>query len=240
MLKIAVCDDERSFTELIEKEVKMRMGNKFEEIEIFICHSGNELLEISKQAILDVVFLDISMPDMDGFETAKKLLSATKNLNLIFVSNNEHLVFSSYQYRPLWFVPKKQLNFLDMAIDKIIEKIENDKLVNSNIPLVLEKKVVELDVNNVTYFKTDDHYIKIFYRNEKSSELYRDKLVNIEKQIKNNFFVRTHNRYIVNCRMISYIENTECVLHNSVKIPISRVNLATVKEEFHKYMRSIR
>ena len=59
-------------------------------------------------------------------------------------------------------------------------------------------------------------------------------------QLEGLWFVRTHNRYLVNIRQIHFISNNTVILSNKEEIPISRAQLDIVKDKFQDYLRSIR
>lgn len=71
MLSIAICDDEKSVSEKIEKMAKDFFRKKNIDISVVKYSSGEELLGSSQG--MDILFLDIQMEDMDGMETAREL-----------------------------------------------------------------------------------------------------------------------------------------------------------------------
>lgn len=211
-----------------------------EECSIFACRRGSELLALCEKEIIDAVFLDIAMPGFNGFETAKHLSEIRKNMIIVFVSSLEGCVYSSYEYSPFWFVRKSDMKLLKKVSQKVIEKVVSERKETVALPVKAGKRIVEVDFGKTAYFKTDDHYVKIMYKNKEFSQSYRDKLDNIEAQLKEYRFVRCHNRFLVNVRMISYIENSSCTLINGEQLPVSRSKLTETKEAFQNYLRSIR
>ena len=240
-MKIAICDDEKKYIDEISdyiSKIAFRRGRKHR---VFTCENGYKLVELCKKENLDAIFLDIAMPGFDGFETAKQLLEIRKNIIIIFVSSQEGKVFNSYEYQPFWFVPKSNMQILDIVIDKMIDKINNYEAENTLITINVEhKKVIEVNLKEISYFKTNDHYLQVVYRNGNISESYRYKLDLVEKQLLSRYFVRVHNRYLVNCRAISYIEKASCILSDGEENPISRAKMPQTKEIFQNYLRSIR
>lgn len=241
MLDIAICDDEQIFISKISEYIISATNNQGIKCRIHNCQRGTELIKLCEEKNIDAVFLDIAMPGINGFETAEQLLKIRSNLILIFVSSKETMVFSSYEYKPFWFVPKSQISMMEIVVNKLIQKIESETKEYPIIAINVEdNRVVEIDIREIAYFKTDDHYIRIVMKSGKKSDSYRYKLDAIEKQLEDKWFVRVHSRYLVNCRMISLIERNSCILVNKEQIPISRTNMASVKEIFQKYLRSRR
>ncbi|MBQ8003415.1 MAG: response regulator transcription factor, partial [Clostridia bacterium] len=238
MLDIAICDDEQIFISKISEYIISATKNQGIKYRIHNCQRGTELIKLCEEKNIDAVFLDIAMPGINGFETAEQLLKIRSNLILIFVSSKETMVFSSYEYKPFWFVPKSQMSMMEIVVNKLIKKIELEAKEYPIIAINVEdNRVVEIDIREIAYFKTDDHYIRMAMKRGKKSDSYRYKLDAIEQQLEDKWFVRIHSRYLVNCRMISTIDKNTCVLVNGEHIPISRVNMASAKSIFQKYLR---
>ena len=92
----------------------------------------------------------------------------------------------------------------------------------------------------IKYFKTEGHYINYFCNDGYKSESFRCPKCEVEMQLEGLWFVRTHNRYLVNIRQIHSISNNTVILSNKEEIPISRAQLDIVKDKFQDYLRSIR
>lgn len=239
-LKIAVCDDEEIFIEQISAYISDAAKKHNAECSFVFCNSGNELIKICKTQRIDAIFLDIAMPGFNGFETAEQLLKIRSSIVLVFVSNKESMVFSSYEYKPFWFVPKSKMELLEIASDRVVKKLKTDRLESDIITIKIENRIMEINLEKIMYFKTEDHYIRMIYKDGKVSDSYREKLDNIEVQLNEHAFVRCHNRCLVNCRKISCIENSLCVMLNNEKIPVSRNKLTNTKEAFQAYLRRTR
>lgn len=240
-MKIAICDDEKLYIDTISSYLNKISKEHNKKCDIITCQRGDVLVELCGKEVLDAVFLDISMPGINGFETAEKLIKIRKNLVVVFVSSKESMVFSSYEYRPFWFVPKSQITMLEIVINKMIEKLETESAEDTLITINIENnKVIEINLKELAYFKTDDHYIQLVMKDKSTSISYRNKIDNIEEQLSKYWFARIHNRYLVNCRLISGIENNYCKLINCEQIPISRAKMAQTREMFQNYLRSIR
>lgn len=239
-MNIAICDDEQTCIDEISERLRCVADSMEEKCTIISCDSGEKLIDLCKSNAIDAVFLDIAMPDVNGFKTAERLMEIQKNLILVFVSNNDNMVYLSYEYRPFWFVPKSQIDMLDMVFKKIIRKIRFDKKCNDNVHILTGKAEFVVDVLNTAYFVTDDHYVQMVMINKQKSESYRCRLKDIESRLSESWFVRSHNRYLVNYRMVRVIEKSTLILKNGEEIPISRSRVSDVKSGFQNYLRSIR
>lgn len=86
-MQIAICDDEVSMVQILEKKIKKLLPDAV--IDKYL--SGDELIASGSKP--DILFLDIQMPGMDGMETAKVLRQDNEDMILIFVTAAEAYVF---------------------------------------------------------------------------------------------------------------------------------------------------
>lgn len=87
-MKYLVVDDERL---ILKDEVRMLHSVLGEDNEIFAVDNSEEALEIVKRERPYVVFLDVNMPDVDGFELSKKIVHDSPESNIVFVTGyGEH------------------------------------------------------------------------------------------------------------------------------------------------------
>lgn len=239
-MRIAICDDEPLFVDELQKMLQREFARHDENCSFVTTNRGEDLVAICSTKKIDAVFLDIAMPGFDGFNAAEQIRKSQKNIMIVFVSSKETTVFDAYEYNPVWFVPKSQMQLLSRAVDKIVDKIRRKAEETSLIQLKAGNEIVEIDIRTIKYFKTDSHYINYFERNGQKSNSFRCKLSEIEDQLSELWFVRTHSRYLVNLRAARSISNNEIVLYDNEKIAISRSQMSIVKEKFQDYLRSIR
>ena len=84
---VAICDDEQNYRKVTHDEV-LRIGKAMGcHMDIREYTNGNKLLEEVKTQQIDVVLLDIDMPDLNGMEIANELMKQFTFLNIIFVTN---------------------------------------------------------------------------------------------------------------------------------------------------------
>ena len=138
-MKVAICDDEKLIVEKISSCITAVSSRYGIDVECFAFTNGYELIDFCESNEPDAIFLDIAMPEIDGFQTANKLLEFKDDVALVFVSNNEALVFSSYEYKPFWFVPKSQMHLLELVVDKIMSKINNARLCSEKFNITIGK-----------------------------------------------------------------------------------------------------
>lgn len=96
ILRVAVCDDDRAYLNQIKEEIKEYIERMPETVDMHISlfTDGCRLYEAGQQQPFDLVFLDIEMPERDGFWLAEQLGIHCPKTRLIFVSSHESWVFT--------------------------------------------------------------------------------------------------------------------------------------------------
>ena len=103
-MNIVICDDNSLFLsslmgvvrneceKIFPSSVEINIGPSFE--------NGSELIEHIRNNTVDVVLLDIDMPDMNGFEAAKYICKEHKDVKIVFMSAYDNFVYSSFEFYP--------------------------------------------------------------------------------------------------------------------------------------------
>ncbi len=155
--------------------------------EVFVANNGNEVLEIYKNNKIDVLMLDYVMPNLNGYQTAKKIREINKKIPII--------IFSAYTDK------EKLLNAIELNLIKYLEKpILHDALINvlNSVTTYLEENnLLQIRLNANTFYSSvakniikDDQEIILTKNEILFLELLLDKpnqLISKEK-IENNVF----------------------------------------------------
>lgn len=235
MLRIAVCDDNetmlRSLTDKISETYKQ--NSMTFEIRSFI--SGEIFLNSHKEHPFDVVFLDIDMPTISGFDIAEQVNNADETL-IVFVTSHDELVYSSIKFRPFRFIRK---SYLETELNEVLADVNAELLKrNAARKFMFQAKSGEVfvDLSLVEYIEIYSHWLIVHLKDNECLECYGS-LSNMEHELSNYDFVRTHKSYIVNCKYIYSIEKNQIVLDDKTVIPVSRYKVESVKQKFRSFLR---
>lgn len=234
-INIYLCDDNQIFINKIENEIQHILSGKcFYEIKSF--DNGRDLINGWNTKEADVVFLDIDMPGMTGFDVAEQLQKMNKNVTIVFITSHEDKVYQSWDFQPFWFVRKSHLEDLKKVFTRLISKLDEEKREDS-FQLIVHNKILEIKVNEAMLLHADKHYVVIKNIDGKDVQV-RCKISDIEEQLSQVHFIRIQKGMIVNCRYISKITSRDVILNNGDKIHISRDRLKDVKDAFQEFIRS--
>lgn len=237
MIRAAICDDESTMLdnlyEHISKEFKQQNANVH--IEKYI--SGKDFLSFHKSKPYDVVFLDIDMPEVSGFDIAEKINGFEPTI-IIFVTTHDELVFSSLKFRPFRFIRK---SFLGDELGEVVDdinKVISKRTAGKKLKLQTKSHDVYIEIDQIVYIEIYGHWLHVYTNDGDALDCYGI-LSDYESQLEPFDFVRTHKSYLVNCRYIRSVEKEQVVLDDKTSIPLSRRRTNAVNDKFTKYLRSM-
>lgn len=241
-MNIAVCDDNKitlnTLNEIISQELK-RNSLYYENISLF--DSGRTLLDKYYKTHFDVIFLDIRMPGLSGFDVAAKLRDISNRTFIIFITTESELVFNAFDFQPFHFIRKNPPEYLEMQLKNVIKKLSRHIKQNDTIVLELaysEKKRVR--VRDIIYISSEKNYLIYHFMN--SQIKLRGSITDASDKYLEYDFIRVHNRLLVNMKNISMIDfpNDEIKLKGGEVISIGRVYKKKLNEQYTLYLRSLR
>ena len=235
MLRIAICDDDEILLRTLTDKIRKQNHSACSPLEIKTFLLGEDFLNSQRLSPFDIVFLDIDMPEISGFDIAEQVNNSDETL-IVFVTSHDELVYSSIKFRPFRFIRKA---YLDMELPEVTTAV-NEEFIKRNAErkFIFRTKSGEafVDLNFVEYIEIYSHWLMVHIKDNDCLECYGS-LSDMERELNNYDFVRTHKSYLVNCRYIYSIEKNQLVLDDKTVIPVSRYKTESVKQKFRNYLR---
>ena len=132
MLRIAVCDDEKIYADMMSQYILKILAEKGIESTVKKFNNPKELLLSHEQKEYDILFLDIDMPEITGFDISESIRKTKSATQIIYISAKRELVYKSFDYSPFYFICKSTPSGLhaDMkhVIDKLISHIQQHRV----------------------------------------------------------------------------------------------------------------
>ena len=233
MINIAICDDNPTFSQLFYKKIKTICKTNCMVLAPFF--EGTDVIEYLKVNSIHILFLDIDMPRMNGFDLAKILCEKYPDIIIIFVSAYEDFVYSSFEYCPFRFLRKSHLNEeLETTLDKAIEKINiNDNRILFN---TVEGQLY-LKAKEILFFEGEKNYYYIYTIKNKSYKC-RGTMESVNLLMEKIYFFRIHSAYIVNLEHIESINNKGFLnMKNGKILSISKKRMVDFKNAYMQFIR---
>lgn len=242
-MKAIIIDDEKLARDLVRNFLHI-----FENIEIVAeCENGFEGIKSINEHNPDLIFLDIQMPKLNGFEMLELL---DNSHNIIFTTAYDQYALKAFEVNAVDYLlkPFSRERFAE-AVNKVIEKIgKNENSTQNSIlrqsdfiqsdekltRIVVKKgnKIVVLPIDLIKYFEAQDDYINIV--SSEGSFLKQNRMKYYEEHLP-DFFIRVHRSFIANLNEIKEISLLEkdshvVILKSGEKLPVSKSGYIKLKE----------
>jgi len=239
MMKILIIDDEPLATELVKEYLL-----DFPQFEIQgICNNGFEGLKAIQEKQPDLVFLDVQMPKLNGFELLELV---EKPPAVIFTTAYDEYAMKAFDSHAIDYLLKP---FSKSRFEKAIKKFlqfgqtsgvnelaktgENMSSDTANrVVLKVKNEIKIIPVNDIKYLEANDDYVNLYTSEGKF--LKNKTLSFFERTLERNQFVRVHRSFIVKINEIHKLEPYDkegyvIKLRGGEKIPVSKTGFQKLK-----------
>ena len=236
MIHIAICDDNSIHLQTAAKRVDTEMKQRDRKYSSRLFAGSEDLLSaVNKGYTPDIAVLDIEMDGEDGISLARRLNGIVPDCRIIFLTGFIDYAPEVYEAEHIWFVVKKTADrFFPAAIQKALVSLDSSK---APAPSLITKEkgvstVIPLDqilyiskVGRKTCVRTTEAE---YYDYRKPSDLIHEDL--------DRYFLRCHQGYWINLKMIQELDHMEFVLKDGTRIPISRSYRDDARKRFFDTM----
>ncbi|MDD6209980.1 MAG: LytTR family DNA-binding domain-containing protein [Bacteroidales bacterium] len=233
ILTCCIIDDEPLAVSLLESYVNK---TPFLELKGKYISAVNALSFLNNQKV-DLLFLDIQMPELNGLELSRII---GKDTRIIFTTAFEQYALESYRVNAIDYLlkPISYPDFLQ-ATNKalqwyeLLEKANNDieKSAVKSIFIKTEYKLMQIALKDILYIEGMKDYVKIYTESDPHAILSLMSLKSMEEQLPSSEFIRVHRSFIVHAEKIKVIENNR-IIFGKQYIPVSD----SYKNQFLEYL----
>ena len=246
-IRTLIIDDEplarRNLRLLLEKDPQIEIIDE--------CRNGREAVKAVNSLAPDLIFLDIQMPEMDGFEVIANVGAERINA-IIFVTAFDQYALKAFEVHALDYLLKpfddarfnkalqqaksqieqREINKISKKLLALLEDRESkqehsarEKIYLTRLMIKLANRVVLLKVNEIDWIEADGNYAKLHVG--RKAHLLREKMHDLEAQLDPGSFVRIHRSIIVNLERIKELHphfngDYIVVLEDGVQLKLSR------------------
>jgi DNA-binding LytR/AlgR family response regulator len=226
MIRCLAIDDELLALELLEDNIR-----KVPYLDLVKkCRSAFEAIEILGQEKIDLIFLDIQMPDVSGIQFLKSL---SKKPPVIFTTAFEKYALEGYELDVIDYLLKPfSFDRFLKAVNKAQEYLklkENSELpasiegtngTNSYLFVKTDYKLVKIDLHEIVYIEGLKDYIKIYLSTTERPVITLISMKAMEEKLSPREFVRVHRSYIIAIHQVQFIQHNTVHIGNK-EIPVS-------------------
>ena len=236
-MKCIIVDDDILSRKVLGKFVK-ELGNLTLEKE---CESATDAINYLEKNDVDLIFLDVEMPKMTGFQMINVL---KKRPIIILVSSKKSYASEGFDYEVADFIPKpitierferaifKAKKVKDLEL-KREEKVESP-IVEDSILIRTEGTWVKINTLDISYIQAMADYINLYEESvvKTKRHVIHSTMKSFETRLDTSKFIRVHRSYIVNINKIKVFDSDTVSLPDNTQIPVG----VTYKKELSKAM----
>ena len=215
------------------------------------CASGIEALEALSQHRPDILFLDIEMPEMNGFELLQKV--DRPDFGVIFTTAYNDYAIKAIKHSALDYLLKpvdkdELITAVQRAKENKVQRSPNHidnflDLINrqkqpKRLAVPTQEGLIMINTDEILYCESDSAYCKLFFINQARPLVISKVLKEVEEAFQAGDFCRIHNSYLINMKFVQrYIrgEGGEVIMSNGIRLPVSR----TRKQDFLNLLEKI-
>ena len=236
MIKTVIIDDENSASEFLEKMLQRYFPNKF--YVCSLCESIDDAVVAIETYQPDLVFLDIQMPNKNGFELFKEVKEI--NFEVIFTTAHSEYAIEAIKRSALDYL-LKPINYIDLLgavtrfenkskkesqqkqFNVLLENIDTGEVAHKKLAISTETGIEFVKFNSIVYLEAQNNYTKINLL-DGSSIIASKTLKSFDELLPRELFFRIHKSYLINMNFVKRffkIDDFLVELTTGEKLPIS-------------------
>lgn len=200
MIKCIVVDDEPTARDILQMLIKQIEGLELSAT----CKNAMEALDVLNKKTVDLIFLDINMPDMSGISLAKSIPKTSK---VIFTTAYREYAVDGFDLQAVDYLLKP------IALERLVQAVQKYRLENTIIQesekdyLVVrsDRKMIKINFAEILYVESLSDYVKLHCTNQ--SIITRETITALEAKLPTKAFIRIHRSFIVSINAISSYTN---------------------------------
>lgn len=219
LIKCMVIDDEELARTLLKSYI-----DKIDFLELLgDFENPIDALPILKEADVDILFLDIQMPQLKGTDFAKMIDAKTK---VIFTTAYSEFALEGFELNALDYLLKP------IAFERFLQAVnkfkKEESFVDDGMTVKSGYDLHKLKYDEILYVESDSEYVNFFTADKKI--MSHQSLKSLEKSLPPSIFMRVHRSYIVNKQKVTALKGRDLLI-SKVKIPVSDSYFEAVKSK---------
>lgn len=236
MYHIVICDDEETILNTMGMKIEAEFASKDMEVKKTLILDAHKLQQLLEKEDVDVLFLDIDMPHMNGMEIAGWIQEKNLPLLLVFVTSQDTLVYQTFRYQPFGFIRK---SVFEEEIGDVVERL-CEKLRYSQDFIVWQQsgENIKLKLQDIGYIEADSNYVNVVTADK--TYRFRDTLSALEKRLDPKGFIRIHKGFLINGEKMHILKADSLEMEGGTLLPIGRSYADEVKKKIMLLLRKYR
>ena len=237
MLRIAICDDDRSDRDRISGFVSEYLEEKELRAEVKVFDHPDKLIQECETFRPQIYLLDIVMPMVTGIQAARELRWNQPDAQIIFATSESSFALESFDVNPINYILKpvnkdKLFSTLDLALSRVQT---DDK---KSVTVKIKGGMCSLRLDDIMYIDYRNHVVSYHMSGGEvvSTPTLRIGFMEyLDENHSGQDFVRCHESISVNLGAIDKLTKTDITLRNKEVVPVSKSRYTEVADRYMDY-----
>lgn len=217
-MKIAVCEDEKIYSDKLVELLEKYFEKCNEKAEITVFTDGIPLLEVYKnKGAFDLIFLDIQLENTDGLDIAMKLREMDNKVTLVFVTGFENRAVEGYSVKAFDYIVKSSL---ESRFDDVLGRFMRTSRENTISVTLIDGTLEIISCDDIDFIESDGRGTAVYF----ADSVVRTALsVNkVYQLLPCDMFIEIHKSVFVNISKIRRIGSDTVEMCTGKSLPMSR------------------
>lgn len=235
MIRIAICDDDKRYIEILKEKVSLFSDENKVAIKIkTYTNCLNLFSDISEGKNYDIILSDIEMPNMNGLELVKKIKDNLSDTIFIFITGHTKYSIDSFELSIFRYIPKNEID--DRLPKALTDAVKIVNLQKEEYYIIrATNRYEKIPFKKIEHIYREGKNIVLSIKKEGNKIVPRKTLDEIYNEIKSDDFIFINRSDIVNIVHILKVNNNMVQLDSKKKLPISRKNLEEVLDKLSSF-----
>lgn len=218
MIKVAIAEDEIEHRNKLKDYVSAFFFQNDIPFKLYEYLDGEQFL-LNEEEDFDLVFLDINMPKVNGYDAAKRFREKHRDTILIFVTSLSQYAIKGYEVGAFGYI-LKPISYFDFSLmmNRLIDKLKEDK--NQYVVLNTKNGMKKIPAHSILYIEVIKHQL-IYHTFEGNFSTYRS-LKETQEELSSQSFSLCNRCYLVNLKYAQEVDDFSLRLSNNEVLQISR------------------
>lgn len=234
MVKIAIVEDDKNYSNVLQKYIVRYEKESGEKFQISTYEDGEDIVTNYK-ATYDIILMDIEMRFLNGMAAAEKIREMDSEVVIIFITNMPQYAIHGYAVDALDYV-LKPINYyaFSQRIDRALIRMRRRE--KTYISISYKGGVMKIDTDTIYFIETQNHDL-IFHTSE-GDFVTRATLKEVENKLDEKKFFRSSKCYLINLEYVDGYQNNEIRLANN-NLQVSRGRKKELLDVLNNYMNEV-
>ena len=203
------------------------------------CQSALEARQFLEQDTVDAIFCDINMPDLNGMDFVKSLMTPPL---IVFTTAYAEYAVEGFKVNAVDYLLKPfGLQDFQRAAERLKSRLESTPLTPHLSPLTsdsddtiflkTEYRIVKVSISDIRYVEAMSEYLKVHIEGDSKPIITLLSMKKMEERLP-DYFMRIHRSYIVNLKMIQEVNKNRIIMDKDTYLPIGDM----YKDAFQQYL----